>query len=187
MLLAGVAGCGTQPADEPGRPVEETNLESENGGADEPTPESENGGSEEPAPETGNGGDEERASQFEATRKAAEQGNAEAQFNLGGMYANGLGVPEDQAEAAKWYRKAAEQGHAEAQCSLGVMYQFGRGVSESDTEAYAWMAVATANGAGPKAIEHRNKIKRELSPARLAQAQKRTIELFEQINANEAK
>ena len=42
-------------------------------------------------------------------RKAAEQGDAEAQFNLGLMYADGEGVPKDYAEAVKWYRKAAEQ------------------------------------------------------------------------------
>ena len=43
-------------------------------------------------------------------RVHAEQGNAEAQLNLGVMYANSLGVPEDDAEAARWFRKAAEQG-----------------------------------------------------------------------------
>jgi TPR repeat protein len=54
-------------------------------------------------------------------RKAAEQGNAEAQFNLGFMYAHGQGVPQDYAEAVRWYSKAAEQGDAESQCNLGVM------------------------------------------------------------------
>ncbi len=48
-------------------------------------------------------------------RKAAEQGYARAQFNLGWMYDNGRGVSKDESEAVKWYRKAAEQGHACAQ------------------------------------------------------------------------
>jgi TPR repeat protein len=51
--------------------------------------------------------------QAEAVRwflRAAEQGLAEAQNNLGWVYANGFGVPKDKAEAARWYRKAAEQG-----------------------------------------------------------------------------
>ena len=39
-------------------------------------------------------------------RKAAEQGYADAQYNLGFMYANGDGVPEDDATAVKWYTKA---------------------------------------------------------------------------------
>ena len=45
-------------------------------------------------------------------RRAAEQGFAEAQFNLGVMYANGHGVPQDDAMAVTWYRRAAEQGVA---------------------------------------------------------------------------
>ena len=43
-------------------------------------------------------------------RKAAEQGDAPAQYNLGTMYGNGEGVPEDHVEAARWYRRSAEQG-----------------------------------------------------------------------------
>ena len=53
------------------------------------------------------------------SRKAAEQGDSMAQFNLGLMYDNGRGVPQDNTEAAKWYRKAAEQGYANAQFNLG--------------------------------------------------------------------
>ena len=40
----------------------------------------------------------------------AEQGNAEAQFNLGNMYKRGDGVPQEFAEATRLYRLAAEQG-----------------------------------------------------------------------------
>ena len=57
--------------------------------------------------------------------KAAEQGDAEAQFNLGAMYANGAGVELDIVEAVKWYRKAAEQGHATAQCNLALAFDNG--------------------------------------------------------------
>jgi uncharacterized protein len=56
---------------------------------------------------------------------AAEQGYAEAQYNLGVMYGNGNGVVQDYAEAVKWYRLAAEQGNAKAQNNLGVMYEYG--------------------------------------------------------------
>ena len=44
--------------------------------------------------------------------KLAEQGDAAAQFNLGGMYRRGEGVPKNASQAAAWYRKAAEQGVA---------------------------------------------------------------------------
>ena len=41
-------------------------------------------------------------------RPLAEQGVAEAQFNLGWLYELGWGgVPKDYAEAARWYRLAA--------------------------------------------------------------------------------
>jgi TPR repeat protein len=46
--------------------------------------------------------------------KAAEQGDASAQFNLGWCFNNGRGVAEDPVEVVKWYRKAAEQGNARA-------------------------------------------------------------------------
>jgi len=58
-------------------------------------------------------------------RKKAEAGDAEAQFNLGGMYAQGTSVEMDGKEAIKWYRKAADQGVAEAQFNLGLMYRVG--------------------------------------------------------------
>ena len=48
-------------------------------------------------------------------RKAAEQGHATAQYNLGAMYGKGQGVTQDAVEAVRWCRKAAEQGHATAQ------------------------------------------------------------------------
>ena len=47
-------------------------------------------------------------------RKAAEQGHAYGQFNLGYMYENGLGVVKNIGEARRWYRKAAEQGSEDA-------------------------------------------------------------------------
>ena len=54
----------------------------------------------------------------ESTLKAAEQGHAEAQLNLGWMYQFGRNVPQNYEEAIKWFRKAAEQGHAGAQLNL---------------------------------------------------------------------
>ena len=51
-------------------------------------------------------------------RKAAERGNAYAQFNLGLSYYYGEGISKNLDEALKWFRKAAEQGHADAQKKL---------------------------------------------------------------------
>ena len=60
-------------------------------------------------------------------RQLADQGDANAQNNLGVMYKEGLGVAQDYAEAVRWYRKAADQGDAGAQNNLGVMYAKGWG------------------------------------------------------------
>lgn len=83
-------------------------------------------------------------------RLAAEQGNADAQWYLGLMCSEGLGVKKSDAEAAKWYRLAAEQGHGAAQTNLGVLYANGLGVSQSNTEAVKWYRRAAEQG-WPKA------------------------------------
>ena len=50
-----------------------------------------------------------------AFREFKNDGSAEAQFNVGLMYALGSGVKQDHREAANWYRKSAEQGYQQAQ------------------------------------------------------------------------
>lgn len=55
----------------------------------------------------------------------AEQGNAEAQYNLAMMLFNGELVLFGIDEAVDWLRKAAEQGHAGAQYMMGNAYYFG--------------------------------------------------------------
>ena len=54
------------------------------------------------------------ATALQEWRPLAEQGDAEAQLNLGLIYDDGYGVPVNDAEAAKWFRKVAEQGDATA-------------------------------------------------------------------------
>ena len=51
-------------------------------------------------------------------QKEAAANDAEAQYKLGRMYADGEGVAEDEAEAVKWYRKSAMQGHAWGQYKM---------------------------------------------------------------------
>ena len=60
-------------------------------------------------------------------RAAAEQGNPDAQNNLGSMFLNGLGVPKDAVLAVKWYRLAAAQGLPVAQFNLGMRRLHGQG------------------------------------------------------------
>ena len=78
-------------------------------------------------------------------RKAADQGNADAQYNLGVMYDQGQGVPQDYAAAVSWFRKAADQGYAHAQFNLGLMYDEGQGVPQDYAQAHMWFNLAAAN------------------------------------------
>ena len=79
-------------------------------------------------------------------RKAAEQGNADAQNNLGFCYSKGYGITQSRAEAIKWYRKAAEQGNAAAQNNLGDCYYYGRSVAQDYIEAVRWYRMAAEQG-----------------------------------------
>ena len=81
-------------------------------------------------------------------RKAAEQGNADAQYSLGFMYAHGKGVEKDEVEAARWYYKAAEQGNADAQYRLGLMYANGEGVEKDEAKAVQLFRKAAEQGCG---------------------------------------
>lgn len=64
--------------------------------------------------ENGEGVEKDQAQAIKYYRLAAEQGDADAQFNLGCCYEGGNGVEKDLAEAAKYYYMAAEQGYASA-------------------------------------------------------------------------
>jgi hypothetical protein len=79
-------------------------------------------------------------------RARAEAGDAEAQNDLGVIYANGNVLPQNLVQAAAWYRKAAEQGDSRAQANLGLMYATGRGVPRNDVEAVAWYRKGAAQG-----------------------------------------
>ncbi len=78
----------------------------------------------------------------------ADAGDAEAQYSLARIYANGEGVPRNGVEAVRWFRLGADQGDADAQNGLGVMYATGRGVPQDDAEAVGWYRLAADQGNG---------------------------------------
>ncbi len=79
-------------------------------------------------------------------RKAADQGDAAAQSDLGWLYTSGRGGETNYAEAASWYRKSAEQGNPNGQHWLGHCYLSGRGVAKDEVEASKWFREAADNG-----------------------------------------
>ena len=81
--------------------------------------------------ETGVGVAQDDAEAVRWFRLAAEQGDANAQFNLGLRHADGRGVPQDDVEAVRWYRLAADQGNADAKKNLELMYANGLGVPDT--------------------------------------------------------
>ena len=104
-------------------------------------------------------------------RPLAEQGYASAQYNLGVMYDNGLGVPQDYREAAKWYRFAAEQGKVKAQSNLASMYTHGQGVPEDYVLAHKWADLAASQG-GEDAVKIRDAVATSMTPQQIAVAQR---------------
>jgi len=101
-------------------------------------------------------------------RPLAEQGDANAQLNLGFMYDNGYGVPQDYKKAMTWYRQAAERGNKRAQYNLGLMYDIGHGVAPDKVQAYMWYDIAGV----PVAINYRDHVAREMTSEQVVDAQR---------------
>jgi len=100
----------------------------------------------------------------------AEQGDADAQYNLGFMYDNGYGVPQDDKTALKWWTLAAGQGNTDAQTSLGVMYYNGEGVLQDYVYAHMWWNIAASSG-NKNASENRDIVAERMTPADISAAQ----------------
>jgi S1-C subfamily serine protease len=82
------------------------------------------------------------ANSIEDLKKAAVQGNAQAQYELGWAYFNGNQVSKNPAEAGKWWRKAADQGHVDAQFWTATSYKY----ANNFAEAIKWYLKAAKQG-----------------------------------------
>jgi TPR repeat protein len=89
-------------------------------------------------------GDYERA--FAIWLPLAKGVDPSAQYNVGLMYANGLGVARNDAEAVKWFRIAAKAGVPGADGNIGFMYEAGLGVAQDNEQAIAWYSKAVEKG-----------------------------------------
>ncbi len=109
-------------------------------------------------------------------RPLAKQGVADAQYNLGVMYVEGLGVPQNYAKAVGWWRKAAEQGHATAQYNLGVAYHNGEGVPQNYAQAHMWHDLAASRFPPgedrDKVVKNRDHVAKRMTPAQISEAEK---------------
>jgi len=112
---------------------------------------------------------------FDLYKKAAEQGHAQAQFELGFCYARGMGVEEDRLRAYIWFKKAAKQGIEEAQINLSYNYQ---SVLDS-VEAYAYTLLADDSDKDARVA--RANLESKLTPKQKLAAQKRSKEIQKEI------
>lgn len=86
-------------------------------------------------------------------REAANAGDAEAEVNLGYLYARGQGVAADQKEALRLYRASADQGNGEGMNALGFKYLWGTGVAVDPERAVYWFCLGVGNG-NPRAMNN---------------------------------
>ena len=81
--------------------------------------------------------------------------SVEAQYNLGGLYLEGDGVPPNSQRAIELFQMAAQKGDVNSQYNLGIIYGQGHGVSVDLGKAKKWFELAAQNGdkEAPKRIQ----------------------------------
>jgi TPR repeat protein len=77
---------------------------------------------------------------------SAEAGYAPAQFYLGLMYLQGLGVKKNDENAFELFEDAAEQGNPLSQLNLGLMLSSGRGTQKDLIYGHMWLSLGVAQG-----------------------------------------
>jgi hypothetical protein len=115
--------------------------------------------------------------------RAAEQGDANAQYDLGEVYYyGGDSLSANIVEALKWWRKAAEQGNGDAQYQLGCAYSEGEGVPKDYVQAYMWFDLACWSGEthtlwNPMQEQQREDIAGFITTDQIGQARRLAIEM----------
>ncbi|NLD15855.1 MAG: sel1 repeat family protein [Gammaproteobacteria bacterium] len=86
------------------------------------------------------------AAELELCIQQAELGHANAQYQLGNYFYDGILTERDYGKALHWFEQASLQGHADAQLRLGLMFARGEGVSVNRSQAYVILKMAAING-----------------------------------------
>jgi uncharacterized protein len=115
------------------------------------------------------------ATELRLLRELADQGDADAQYNLGVMHFVGQGMAKDDVEAAKLFREAAEQRNADAQNDLGAMYGEGQGVPRDLIRAYTWFSLAAIAG-NQSAANNRDIAAQHMTAGEIAEAKRLVTE-----------
>lgn len=112
---------------------------------------------------------------FDILKPLAEKGNAEAQYELGGIYHYGYMGANDFAKASAWYQRAAKQGNLDAMIGLAALYgqiAGGKYGTEVDHQsALTWLIIASQRETDPQALAKidglRDHLKDGLTPEQL--------------------
>jgi len=80
---------------------------------------------------------------------AAQQGDTDAEYNLGQLYRLGQGVKLSYPVAQSYYLKAAKKNHPLAQLNLGTMYYSGMLGVDQQENAFYWLQKAAENNNAP--------------------------------------
>ena len=105
---------------------------------------------------------------------AAEDGNRDALFNLGLLFANGNGVKQDWDEAKTLFQKAGKRGSELAMFSLAIMYFNGQGVPKDLPMAHVWASLgADLNNETSRKL--RDSIEQTMSDQELAFSNKKKL------------
>lgn len=94
----------------------------------------------------GRGIEKDKNTGLEWITRAADHGQASAQWLLGHFYRRGRGMEVDYEKAREWFKKAADRHYGKAANSLGDMYKLGQGVEKDRTKAIEWYKKALAWG-----------------------------------------
>ncbi len=101
-----------------------------------------------PAPGTCslNSAPQDLADAMAACQQAAENGDRQAEYELGEFYYDGKRTERDFDQALKWFEQASLKGHAQAQYRLGMMFFRGEAVPANSVQAYIILKMAAING-----------------------------------------
>ena len=106
---------------------------------------------------------------FDEWKQLAEEGAAEAQYNLALIYSLGKEILKDDQVAIKWYRLAAEQDNTNAMNSLGETYLQGKGVPQDNVVALMWFNLCSKWN--KLCMENENLVKKKMTPSQIEKAQ----------------
>jgi len=108
----------------------------------------------------------------------ADNGEANAIYNIGLLYFFGNGVNKDLSIAYNYCKRAALKGLARAQNNLAYMYLNGMGTNKDYVKSYAWSLIAIKQGYNSQEIKDNAKI--NLTPAMLIDAERLANEMIKE-------